>query len=81
MKTFQYRKLIDKELAAIQEANNNISILAKEAIPEFHFLNHEVSNFWDCDKSPIGKCVWDISKKGFHIDCNCYYCSQPVERK
>ncbi len=63
--------------AALRKADE----IAKEGIPEFHFLNHKVSNFWDCEKSPIGVCVWDISERGYHIDCSCYYCGDPVERK
>lgn len=55
--------------------------LAKKAIPDFHFLDHKVSMFWECEKSPIGLCVWDTRQRGFHIDCCCYYCKQPVERK
>jgi len=50
-------------------------------IPDFHFLNHRVSNFWECEKSPIGWCVWDIKENGYNIDCQCYYCRGPVERK
>jgi len=65
----------------IERTRVEIDRLAKEKIPEFHFLNHKVSNFWKCDKSPIGWCVWDISENGYHIDCQCYYCKGPVERK
>lgn len=65
----------------IEATNRKINKIAKLYIPEFHFLNHRVSNFWKCDASPIGWCVWDISKRGFHIDCQCYFCKGPVERK
>ena len=75
------REKINSHLRVIDTANRKIDEIAKEAIPEFHFLNHKVSDFWDCEKSPIGKCVWDISKNGFNINCQCYYCKSPVERK
>ena len=75
------REMIAAKLRAIQEIEQEIILIAKSAIPEFHFLNHQVSKFWNCDKSPVGVCVWDISDRGFHIDCSCHYCGEPVERK
>ena len=77
----EYRKRIDRQLEKITDAEMVITSIAETAIPSYHFLNHKVSTFWDCEKSPVGKCVWDISEKGFHNDCHCYYCGQPVERK
>lgn len=76
-----WRERIIAERRIIDKANERINEYAAKVIPEFHFLNHQVSTFWECDKSPIGVCVWDISEKGFHIDCTCYYCGDPVERK
>lgn len=75
------REEIQELRRQIEVREQAIKDLAKEHIPEFHFLNHRVSNFWNCDKSPIGWCVWDISHKGFNIDCSCHYCKGPVERK
>ena len=80
-KALLYRNAIANEHTAIQGAEKNIGELAKEAIPEFHFLNHKVSNFWTCDKSPVGWCVWNISERGFNINVRCHYCGGPVERK
>lgn len=76
-----FRDKIDSLQRKIQSCESEIDQLAKKQITEFHFLDHKVSKFWDCDKSPIGKCVWDISEKGFYIDCACIYCGNPVERK
>ena len=73
---------IQKQYEVIREANNCISDIAKQAIPDFHFLNHKVSDFWDdCPKSPLGWCVWDTSERGFNLDCACHFCGEPVERK
>lgn len=34
---------------------------------------------WDCDKSPVGKCVYDIIEDSA---CDsCVFCHQPDERK
>lgn len=76
----QFRRRIYVQDRIIRDAQRQIRGIAKESIPEFHFLNHEVSTFYECDKSPIGLCVWDVSEKGLHIDCHCYYCGNPVER-
>lgn len=75
------RELIKAQFQIIDRANAEIRNIAKKSIPDFHFMDHKVSNFWRCNESPIGWCVWDISEKGFHIDCCCYYCGGPVERK
>ena len=76
------RALIREQVEMISMANAQINELAKKAIPKFHFLDHQVSHFWDnCKESPIGYCVWDISERGFHIDCSCHFCGKPVERK
>lgn len=34
---------------------------------------------WDCDKSPIGKCVYDNIEDSAHDFC--VFCHQPDERK
>lgn len=65
----------------VWDQHAEIDRIAKQHIPDFHFLNHKVSNFWRCEKSPIGWCVWDISEHGFNLDCICHYCKGPVERK
>ena len=72
---------IAKQFQIIRDSERKINEIAGNMIPDFHFLNHKVSNFWDCDKSPIGWCVWDTSDKGYHIDCSCHFCGEPVERK
>lgn len=52
--------------------------IAREHIPEFHFMSHSISPLWYCDNSPIGICVFETDIYGVH---NCYYCGQPTERK
>lgn len=72
---------IREKYERIRKYHSEIDNIAKRHIPDFHFLNHRVSNFWECEKSPIGWCVWDIKENGYNIDCQCYYCRGPVERK
>jgi hypothetical protein len=75
-------KLIRQQVDIISSAKIEIDRIAKQKISDFHFLDHQVSYFWShCKTSPIGYCVWDISKKGFNNHCRCYYCGEPVERK
>ena len=79
-KAEKYAKAIRDCQSRIDEQNTIISKLAKEAIPDFHFLNYKVSTFWDCDKSPIGVCLFcfDAVSGRYSI---CRYCFGPVERK
>ena len=79
------QKMIKTHLGAIENAKFQINEIAKECIPDFHFLNHEVSDFWSCDDSPIGWCVWglsddkgDLIPKPYRV---CLYCGDPIERK
>jgi hypothetical protein len=74
-------KQIQTKWALIEHTQYEIDEIAKIHIPDFHFLSHKVSSFWKCNKSPIGWCVWDIDKRGYHINVTCYYCHNPVERK
>lgn len=65
-----------------ERIRSDIDRLAKEYIPDFHFLDFQVSTFWPCEKSPIGMCVFkreDI--RGRLMLTTCRYCDQPVERK
>lgn len=81
----EIRTTFKKALRIRNEAVEMIHGMAKLHIPEFHFLDHHVSGIhgyaWDCEKSPIGICVYDISKNGFNFGCRCHYCGGPVERK
>ena len=39
----------------------------------------EISHYWECSKSPVGSCVYNIEE-----DCyrdNCLFCHEPEERK
>jgi len=63
---------------------SEIEQIAKALIPDYHFLDHKVSTFWDCPDSPIGMCVWNTHEPGdiypsSHMTCR--YCGGPVERK
>lgn len=81
-------QLIKSERLKIDAAESRINEIAKEHIPDFHFLNYRVSTFWNCEKSPIGMCVFTISgpeRKDFSTipvrEQRCRYCGAPVERK
>lgn len=74
------RKVIRSYRNEIDTAYYNIRELAREYIPDFHFLNHEVSTTWSCVGSPIGMCVYNIDQTtGKRTVCR--YCGGPVERK
>lgn len=74
-------KIIHSKQRQIDALNAEINSIAKGQIPDFHFLDHKVSTFWKCEKSPIGMCVWNLDEGGFHNGCHCRYCGDPVERK
>lgn len=72
------RKLIREKERAIFEINQ----LVKEAEPDYHFLDHWVSHFWTCDKSPFGWCLFKREMVNMQLILgDCIYCGQPVERK
>lgn len=53
--------------------------LIKKAWPEFDFLVHRVTMFWECPTSPIGYCVYNgVEDRAFD---NCLFCHDPHERK
>ena len=54
-----------------------IHALAKSAMPEYDFF-HEIGE-WDCDKSPLGLCVYDKVNDPALDDC--IFCHEPHERK
>ena len=56
-----------------------INRIAKMHIADFHFLDLQVSEFWTCDKSPIGMCVFTVDEYGRKLECR--YCGGPTERK
>lgn len=68
--------------ARIDAARSQIDQIAKAYIPDFHFLDYKVSDFWDCEKSPIGWCVFKREEiRGQLVLTTCRYCGGPVERK
>ena len=76
------KKTIANHLQSIIKANEAIGDIARENIPNFHFLTHKVSYFWNCEKSPIGWCVWNLDEsKGSTHDTICRYCGRPDVRK
>ena len=73
------RQLIMEKRRQMDLLNFEIDEIAKQHIPDFHFLNHQVSTFWECIWSPIGVCVFNLDDHG---RCqHCRYCQNPVERK
>jgi hypothetical protein len=68
-------KIVDRAKAEVEE-------IARKFIPDYHFLDYRVSNFWECDKSPIGWCVFKLEEKYGNLHpTHCKFCGQPVERK
>lgn len=55
------------------------SDIAKQHIPDYHFLDYRVSTFWTCDDSPIGMCVFKLNDNCQPTSCR--YCGGPTERK
>lgn len=72
-------KVIRGKAREIDRLHQEIRDIAKDHIEDFHFLDHQVSTFWTCDKSPIGMCVFNLNDRGQMIDCR--YCHGPTERK
>jgi|SaaInl8_200m_RNA_FD_contig_21_2380505_length_462_multi_3_in_0_out_0_1 hypothetical protein len=70
---------IQELIETITVSNSWIDRIARENIPDFHFLDHKVSQFWECEESPIGWCLWEFNDQGNITGCR--YCHQPVERK
>jgi hypothetical protein len=78
----QCAKAIRQKQSEIDRLEQEIRDVAKTHIPDFHFLDYQVSTFWACDKSPIGMCVLERSEfQGRMVLGNCRYCGDPNERK
>ena len=79
MSPTQARKRIRLFRGIIDNAYYQIRELARQEIPDFHFMDHEVSTFWTCDSSPLGMCVFNLDEMGRKTVCR--YCGKPTERK
>lgn len=77
------QRRIQSLVSTIEASHAAIRAIAKEHIPEFHFLDHQVSTFWKCNDSPIGMCVFKIEQdsRGQYGPTTCAYCGGPTERK
>jgi hypothetical protein len=73
------RDLILDTQRAIELLRSRINYIAKEHIADFHFLDYKVSTFWECEKSPIGMCLFKLDE--YSQPTYCRYCDGPVERK
>lgn len=73
------RRKINARQARIDLLNREIKDIAKQHIPDFHWLDYAVSTFWNCDESPIGVCLFILNERGRKTYCR--YCGGPVERK
>lgn len=73
------RRLIEEMSRHIEGCHSVVRDVAKAHIPDFHFLDYEVSLFWKCEQSPIGMCVFRLDDRGRQTSCR--YCGGPVERK
>ena len=56
-----------------------ISAEAKKLFPEFNACWHTIGIFWECKKSPFGRCVYHEIEDKCHD--NCLFCGLPEERK
>jgi hypothetical protein len=73
---------IKEKQREIDRLAQEINDIAKAHIPDFHFLDYEVSTFWRCKQSPIGMCVFKRSEfHGRMVLGDCRYCGDPSERK
>lgn len=76
------RTAIQNRVREMERLRFEIDNIAKEHIPDFHFLDYQVSTFWTCEKSPIGMCVFKREEiRGQLVPTECRYCGDPVERK
>ena len=60
------------------EAECNALESMKETLEGGGFC-HYIGTAWDCEKSPIGLCVYDSMKDRAHD--HCVFCHGPEERK
>lgn len=66
---------------AIEALKQDINDYAKAFYPEFHFMDHIVSRFWRCEKSPVGVCIFERGGVMHNLPTDCVFCHQPAERK
>ncbi len=70
-----------------QEINNLIGLLIKPYVPynvknvspSLVYLWYPICTFWECEKSPIGCCIYNHNEDLAHD--HCLFCGQPQERK
>lgn len=63
----------------IDRLRMEIQDVAKEYVPDYHFLDYSVSTFWHCKDSPVELCVFEIDNHGRKTICR--YCGNPNTRK
>ena len=82
MDRYSIRKRIQTIRAEIEQREGWIHEIASAYIPDYHFMDHYVSTFWECEKSPIGMCVFDRNNMGTVMSgMGCRYCGNALERK
>ncbi len=69
------RIIIRSKQNEISRLQREVDSCAKKAIPNFNPVFHFVGDFWDCDQSPCGVCVFDKEAKV------CLFCSEGLDRK
>lgn len=76
------RQRIKDRIRQKEFMDSEIRQIVRQYISEFHFMDHKLSEFWDCDESPVGMCVFNLDDRG-HVmgDEGCRYCGLPEERK
>lgn len=76
------QRAIREKYDAIRHIEGEIEAIARQWVPGYHFLDYKVSNFWTCEQSPIGWCVFRLEERyGGLRPTTCKFCGQPVERK
>lgn len=64
----------------IEELKSEVIEIATANVQDFHWMRGKVSDFWTCEDSPIGYCVFPKDDNGHVLD-ECQYCGDPQERK
>jgi hypothetical protein len=74
----EFRERIQVQKDIIRDAELNIEKIIAPFVEEFAWV-YRVPNIWDCEKSPIGTCIYnkfeDPAMDG------CIFCHEPYERK
>lgn len=71
-------KLLKIKRELINKTSDEIDSVILANIPDFSILKHRVSLFKECEKSPIGMCVWNLINCDINSTCKCRYCENQL---